>query len=54
MKSTNKRVELDWARLMGFNQVKSLRGKVQCRPAIGSKIGGKVGLKPAAADVKIL
>jgi hypothetical protein len=46
MKSTNKRVALDWAKLMGFNQVKSTRGKAQCAATVGAKIGVKVGIKP--------
>jgi hypothetical protein len=46
MKSTNKRVELDWAKLMGFNQVKSAKGKAKSMAVIGSKIGAKVGGKP--------
>jgi hypothetical protein len=47
MKSTNKRVVLDWAKLMGFNQVKSAKGKAQRMAMVGAKIGVKVGLKPA-------
>jgi len=50
MKSTNKRVALDWAKLMGFNQVKSVRGKAHCMAMVGAKIGVKVGLKPTSAE----
>ncbi len=50
MKSTNKRIDLDWAKLMGFNQVKSAKGKAPCTATIGAKIGVKVGLKPASVE----
>jgi hypothetical protein len=48
MKSTNKRINLDWAKLMGFNQVSSVQadaGKQVGRAAIGAKIGVKAGVK---------
>jgi len=48
MKSTNKRINLDWNKLMGFNQVSSAQadaGKKTSRSAIGAKIGGKIGAK---------
>ena len=49
MKSTTKRIELDWAKLLGFNQVKSAQAECKSKSAqamIGAKIGGKTGLKP--------
>jgi len=49
MKSTNKRINLDWNKLMGFNQVSSVQadaGKKIARAAIGAKIGAKPGVKP--------
>jgi hypothetical protein len=48
MKSTNKRVNLDWAKLIGFNQVTSAQagaGKKVGRAAIGAKVGAKIGVK---------
>jgi hypothetical protein len=51
MKSTNKRVELNWGKLYGFNQVKSVQGELKSKSAkavIGAKIGAKVGGKPVA------
>jgi hypothetical protein len=48
MKSTNKRIQLDWAKLMGFNQVttaQTTENKKAFRAALGAKIGGKVGTK---------
>jgi hypothetical protein len=48
MKSTNKRINLDWNKLMGFNQVASAQadaGKKTSRSALGAKIGGKIGAK---------
>jgi hypothetical protein len=48
MKSTNKRINLDWNKLMGFNQVASAKsgaGKKVGRAAIGAKVGAKVGVK---------
>jgi hypothetical protein len=50
MKSTKKRIDLDWKKLTGFNQVSSAQsdtGKRVAKAAIGAKIGGKVGVKPA-------
>lgn len=49
MKSTNKRVTLDWSKLLGFNQVKSAQADCKSKLAqamIGAKIGGKTGVKP--------
>jgi len=49
MKSTTKRIKLDWNKLFGFNQVKSVQGEPNTKRAkamIGAKIGGKPGLKP--------
>lgn len=49
MKSTKKRIELDWRKLLGFNQVKATKGERKAAKAmIGAKIGAKVGLKKAA------
>jgi len=48
MKSTNKRVTLDWSKLFGFNQVKSAQGdhSTKCaRAIIRAKIGQKAGIK---------
>jgi hypothetical protein len=48
MKSTTKRVNLDWSKLLGFNQLKSQskgsRAMVGGKPAsmIGVKVGSKV------------
>ena len=49
MKSTKKRIELDWSKLLGFNQIKVAKGQRKAAKAmIGAKIGAKVGLKKAA------
>jgi len=48
MKSRNKRIELDWSKLFGFNQVKSAQSEHNIRQAkarIEAKIGRKVGIK---------
>ncbi|HYG24148.1 MAG TPA: hypothetical protein VEH04_15320 [Verrucomicrobiae bacterium] len=45
MKSTQKRVDLDWSKLFGFNQVKSAKNTPEARAIIGGKIGAKVGGK---------
>ncbi len=48
MKSTNKRIELNWTKLLGFNQVKSAQGvsnAINSRAMIGAKVGGKIGVK---------
>ena len=53
MKSTKKRINLDWNKLMGFNQVASAQadaGKKVGRAAIGAKIGAKAGVKPPPAS----
>jgi hypothetical protein len=47
MKSTTKRIGLDWSKLLGFSQVKSAQTDKAAMAAIGVKIGGKVGIKPA-------
>ena len=50
MKSTTKRIALDWTRLFGFNQVKSAQAECKSKSAqamIGAKIGSKAGVKPA-------
>jgi hypothetical protein len=49
MKSTKKRINLDWNKLTGFNQVSSAQagaGKKVGKAAIGAKVGAKVGVKP--------
>jgi hypothetical protein len=54
MNSKNKRIELDWNKLMGFNQVKSTQGegfKKITTAAIGVKLGIKAGVKPPPAQV---
>lgn len=54
MKSKNKRIELDWGKLMGFNQVKSTQGEGSKKitiAAIGVKLGIKAGVKPPPAQV---
>ena len=46
MKTTTKRIELDWTKLLGFNQVKSAKNQPdgKCsRAMIGAKVGNKVG-----------
>ena len=51
MKATNKRIELDWSKLFGFNQVKFAQGETKSKSSkamIGAKIGAKVGGKPVA------
>jgi len=48
MKSTNKRIELNWSKMLGFNQVKSAQNQPReksSRAMIGAKIGGKPGVK---------
>ena len=47
MKSTKKRIDLDWNKLVGFNQVKT-SAKQNAKAALAAKIGGKVGAKPPA------
>lgn len=49
MKSTTKRIKLDWSKLLGFSQVKSVQAAPhsrQARAMIGAKIGLKPGVKP--------
>jgi hypothetical protein len=51
MKSTTKRIELNWSKLLGFNQVKLAQGEIKSKASkamIGAKIGAKVGARPAA------
>jgi hypothetical protein len=48
MKSTNKRIKLNWDKLLGFNQVKQAQGDLKSRSAralIEAKIGAKPGQK---------
>lgn len=48
MKTTHKRIELDWTKLLGFNQVKTAQTQPDSknsRSLIGSRIGVKVGSK---------
>jgi hypothetical protein len=49
MKSTNNQIKLDWAKLLGFCQVKSAQqGSADAKKLmamIGSKIGSKAGTK---------
>ncbi len=48
MKSTKKRIDLNWNKLVGFNQVASAQSgttKQAAKAALGAKIGGKVGVK---------
>jgi hypothetical protein len=42
MKSTKKRVELNWSNLLGFKQVRSQENK-QAKAVLAAKIGGKPG-----------
>ena len=49
MKSTNKRIELNWGKLLGFDQVKVAQGELKSKSAkalIDAKIGQKRGIKP--------
>lgn len=47
MKSTTKRIGLDWSKLLGFSQVKSAQGNSSkvTKAAIGVKVGVKAGVK---------
>jgi hypothetical protein len=48
MKSTNKRIKLNWAKLLGFSQVKLAQGDLKSRSAkalIEAKVGSKPGIK---------
>jgi hypothetical protein len=48
MKSTNKRIQLNWGKLLGFNQVKLAQGDLKSKVAkamIGNKVGAKQGVK---------
>ncbi|HEX4266226.1 MAG TPA: hypothetical protein VH597_17955 [Verrucomicrobiae bacterium] len=42
MKTSNKRVKLDWSRLIGFNQVRSQQSE-KAKKMLAAKIGGKGG-----------
>jgi hypothetical protein len=42
MKSTAKRIELNWSKLLGFKQVRS-QEKKQAKAVLAAKIGGKPG-----------
>ena len=42
MKSATKRVELNWGKLLGFNQVHSRQNK-QAKAVLAAKIGAKPG-----------
>jgi len=44
MKSTNKRIKLNWGQLLGFNQVKGAQGNLKSK-AVRARIGQKVGIK---------
>ena len=51
MKFTNKRINLNWGKLLGFSQVKVAQGEPKSKAAramIGRKIGVKTGLKYVA------
>jgi hypothetical protein len=50
MKTSNKRINLNWNRLVGFNQVPSQDAKAtkQAKAILAAKIGGK----PVEAAVK--
>jgi hypothetical protein len=48
MKFKNKRIELDWGKLLGFSQVKRAQGDLKSTSAKGlieAKIGLKAGIK---------
>jgi len=48
MKATNKRIKLNWDKLLGFNQVKHAQGSLKSKAAralIGQKAGVKKGIK---------
>jgi hypothetical protein len=48
MKATNKRIKLNWGKLLGFSQVKVAQGDPKSKSAqamIGAKAGVKKGLK---------
>ncbi len=45
MKSTTKRINLNWNKLVGFNQVQSAKKNINekgARAMIGAKVGGKL------------
>jgi len=48
MKTSDKRMKLDWSRLFGFNQVQSVqtaRGTKHAKAVLAAKIGAKPGIK---------
>ena len=48
MKSTKKRIDLNWNKLVGFNQISSAQSVANnqaSKKALGAKIGAKVGVK---------
>ena len=57
MKSTTKRIELDWANLFGFNQIKATKNVSDTKTVsalgakLGTKLGGKVGAKAGVKPV---
>lgn len=57
MKSITKRIELDWANLFGFNQIKSTKTGTEAKHTstlgakLGTKLGGKIGSKPGIKPV---
>ena len=49
MKITNNRIQLNWGKLLGFNQVKFAQGELKSkrvRAMMNAKIGDKRGVKP--------
>jgi len=49
MKSTQKKINLDWNKLTGFNQVSGSQSNTtdrKAKAAIRAKVGGKIGIKP--------
>jgi hypothetical protein len=50
MKSTNKRIKLNWGKLLGFSQVKVSQGELKLK-ATKAMIGGpKVGVVKAGSN----
>ena len=48
MKNNNKRIELNWSKMLGFNQVKAAQAQSDSKTSrmlIGAKVGGKSGVK---------
>ncbi|HVV01223.1 MAG TPA: hypothetical protein VHH88_07655 [Verrucomicrobiae bacterium] len=49
MKPSNNKIELNWGKLLGFNQVRQAQGSLKTKSAralVGAKIGTKAGGKP--------